>query len=143
MKNWQQIPMPQLMLDNCERDPRGLPVPFVVLKDEKGKHHFKINDSNKTILCIVKSLCTVCGTQMATGEKWLVGGIASAFDPKGYYIDHPVHKCCGMYALQVCPYLALRNYDSKTFDLDKLAAQVAGNVLLNNPTVDQDRLPFF
>lgn len=142
MKHWQTIPIPQLMLDHCERDPRGLPVPFVVLKDKEGKHHFKINDTAKTLACMMNSLCTICGTKMANQEKWLVGGIASAFDPKGYYVDHPVHKCCAIYALQVCPYLAMPNYNGK-IDMIKLQEKFKGEAILNNPTVDQDRLPFF
>lgn len=141
MKDFKTIPIPQLMRDNCEVDPRGFPVPFVVLKDKDGKHHFKINDTEKSIKCIEEKLCTICGTKMVVEDRWLVGGIASAFDEKGFYIDLPVHKKCGEYALKVCPYLAYSNYNGK-LDMDKLQAQLP-TILLNNPTVDQDRLPFF
>ena len=78
---------------------------------------------------------------MANDNKWLVGGIASAFDPEGYYLDLPVHKECGHYALKVCPYMAVRNYDGK-LDLEKLQKELK-NVALNNPTIDPDRLPLF
>lgn len=141
MINWKEVPIPQLMLDHCERDPRGLPVPFVVLKDKDGKHHFKINDSEKSAICLVRGLCSICGQAMLSSNKWLVGGIASAFDPGGYYIDLPVHKECGQYALQVCPYLAVRNYNGK-IDMMKLQQQLP-TTQLHNPTVDQDRLPLF
>ena len=134
------VPIPQLMLDHCEKDPRGYPVPFVVLKDKDGKHHFKINDSHKSGICLVKGLCTICGQPMDKENRWLVGGIASAFDPNGSYIDLPVHKECGHYALKVCPYLAIRNYNGK-IDLEKMQKEV--DAVLYNPTVDQDRLPLF
>jgi hypothetical protein len=140
MKNWSTVPIPQLMLD-LERDPRGLPVPYVVLKDKEGKHHFKINDSEKSIICVVKNLCSICGKPLISGQKWLVGGIASAFDERGYYIDLPVHKECGTYALQVCPYMAMNNYNGK-LDMIKLQQQLP-TVALHNPTVDPDRLPLF
>ena len=142
MKNLNKIPIPQLILNNCETDSRGLRVPFVVLKDKDGKHHFKINDSEKTIKCMKDQLCTICSTKMSYEDRWLVGGIASAFDKGGYYIDHPVHYECGKYALQVCPYLAIRNYNGK-LDMIKLQEQFEGEFQLFNPTVDQDRLPFF
>lgn len=141
MKDFKTIPIPQLMLDNCEVDPRGLPVPFVVLKDTNGKHHFKINDEEKSHRCREERLCTICGTKMIVEDRWLVGGIASAWDEKGYYIDLPVHKKCGEYALKVCPYLAYSNYNGK-LDMDKLQAQLP-TTLLHNPTVDPDRLPLF
>lgn len=144
MKNWRKIPIPQLMLDKCEFDPRGLPVPYIVLKDKHGKHHFKINDQEKTIKCMMKQLCTICGTYMNPNDRWMVGGPASAFDERGYYIDHPIHKECGVYALQVCPYMAFSGYDSK-IDISKLMAKFEDHpgLILNNPTIDPDRLPLF
>ena len=144
MNNWKDIPIPQLMLDHCERDPRGLPVPFVVLKDKDGKHHFKINDTQKTLDCMMGGKCTICGQPMSDEDRWVVGGIASAFDDKGYYLDHPVHKVCGEYALQVCPYLAVRNYNAK-IDMMKMQEHFKdqAEIKLHNPTIDPDRLPFF
>lgn len=141
--DWKSVPMPENMKNFCERDKRGLPVPFVVLKDKEGNHHFKINDSHKTRICVFERLCTICGQIMNVNNRWLVGGIASAFDERGYYIDHPVHKECAEYALKVCPYLAVRNYNAK-IDISKMEDYFKDQgVLLQNPTVDFDRLPFF
>lgn len=141
MKKWKEVPIPWKIMDNCERDPRNLPVPFVVLK-QNGQFFFKINDSMKSLQCAVKQLCTICGTHMDKDDRWLVGGIASAFDPRGFYIDLPVHKECACYALQVCPYLAVRNYNAN-MNFDKLQEAVGKDVKLFNPTVDDDRLPLF
>lgn len=141
--NWKAVPLPELMEKHCEKDARGMPVPFVVFKDKDGKHHFKINDSSKTAKCVLGSLCTICGQRMDLDDRWLVGGIASAFDKYGVYIDHPVHYECGKYALQVCPYLASRNYDATKTDMDKLQEKIKEAAILVNPTVDQDRLPMF
>lgn len=142
MKSFKSIPVPRNISENCEVDPRGLPVPFVVLKDKDGVFHFKVNDSEKTLRCLMGGLCTICGQHMNMDNRWLVGGIASAFDPHGVYIDHPVHKDCGVYALQVCPYLASRNYNAVA-DLDKLKDKISGAYELVNLTVDPDRVPFF
>lgn len=142
MRNFKSIPIPELMDKHCERDPRGIPVPYVILKDKEGKYHFKINDSLKSVRCALNSLCTICGQELPENDAWLVGGIASAFDPQGCYVDLPVHKCCGEYALQVCPYLAIREYDSK-IDMEKLKNLFQGDFQLHNPTVDPDRLPLF
>lgn len=139
MKNYKEIPIPDLMLE-LQKDPRGLPVPYVVLKDNNGKHHFKVNDTKKQLKCLIHNLCSICGKPLEK-DIWLVGGIASAFDEYGGYVDTPVHEQCGHYALQVCPYLAYSGYDGK-IDLDKMSKQLPG-VHLYNPTVDPDRLPFF
>ncbi len=140
MRNFKDVPLPKNML-NCEIDPRGLPVPFVVFSDEQGKFHFKVNDTNKQIKCIEKSLCHICGQELKD-NTWMLGGPASAFDKNGSYIDGPIHRECGQYALQVCPYLAYNTYNS-TMDLEKMQAQVSSHILLHNPTVDQDRVPLF
>jgi hypothetical protein len=140
MKNFKQIPLPDNMR-NLPVDPRGLPVPYVVLQDEKGVYHFKINDTLKSNHCAVEGLCSICGKSIAVKQRWLVGGIASAFDSKGVYIDLAVHKECAVYALQVCFYMAIKNY-SANMDLEKLQAKHP-TLALNNPTVDPDKLPLF
>jgi len=136
-----KVPVPQLILDNCSRDPRGLYVPFVVLQTDDGKYHFKINDHTKSGICLVERLCSICGQDLPDQNTWLLGGIGSAFDENGVYIDLPVHKECGHYALQVCPYMAIRDYHS-TLNIEKLKMTLPGTSL-HNPTVDQDRLPVF
>lgn len=145
MKDFKSTPLPdfpELIGRHCERDAKGNPVPYVVLKDKQGRFHFKINDSMKVVHCFTNDLCSICGQTMSSDDQWLLGGIASAFDPGGYYIDLPIHKDCGTYALQVCPYLAIRNYNSK-IDMARLKNLFNGELELHNPTVDPDRLPLF
>lgn len=142
-KNWKDVPVPKNIQDHCETDKRGMPVPFVVLKDDSGVHHFKINDTEKSLKCFHDNLCTICGQRLPITDRWLVGGIASAFDKDGAYIDLPVHKECGHYTLQVCPYLANSNYASKKVDTKKLEQKINGTHILVDPTIDLDRLPLF
>jgi hypothetical protein len=99
------------------RDPRGYPIPVIVLIDQDGRPHFQINDDVIVQRCLRDRLCSICGERLTRGT-WFIGGAMSAFDPHGAYIDGPVHGECARYALQVCPYLAAPNYarrlDGKT-----------------------------
>ncbi|MBS3914446.1 MAG: hypothetical protein KG003_08100 [Bacteroidetes bacterium] len=90
---------------------RGFPVPFIVLIDNQGKAHFKINDDEKYKKCVYEQLCPICGLELYE-DMWFIGGPQSAFNPVGVFIDSPVHKVCGTYSLRVCPYLATKNYNS-------------------------------
>lgn len=106
------------------RDARGYPIPVIVLRDRQGKPHFAIND-HKTIRRIVQeNRCHICG-QYLTGHParphseprmWFVGGIRSAYHPDGAYNDGPLHHECMRYAMQVCPYLALRSWTGEIKD---------------------------
>lgn len=119
---------------------RGLPIPFVVYRDADNIPHFKINDENKVKACIESDLCSVCGEKLS-GDSWLIGGPKSAFHPNGAYIDVPVHKECGVFSLQNCPYMAYTKYSAKT-PLGLLGYEVDG-MKLYNPTLDQNRLEYF
>lgn len=102
------IPMPP-RIAKLPTDKRGYPIPWNVLLDVDGNPMFTVNDSQKHLTALHESLCPICGER--TGKwKWFVGGPKSAFDPNGWYFDLPGHCECMEYALQVCPYLAARNY---------------------------------
>ena len=139
MKNWKQIPIPPKMV-GLEKDPRGFPIPFIVLRDPNGKTYFQVNDSVKVAQCINERLCAICGQPLGT-DAWLAGGPLSAFHPQGAYIDTPTHHDCGNYAMRVCPFLAITTYNGK-FNADKLAAEGWAGVTVD-PTVIGDRPPFF
>lgn len=141
MKNWKTIKIPELIKNNCKTDKRGLIVPFVVLEDNSGEFHFKVNHSLKQIKAIKEDLCSICGTKL-NEDKWLIGGPASAFHNHGCYIDSPGHYECMSYALQVCPYLAYSGYNSKT-NIEELTKKIDADLLLDDPTVDNNRVPLF
>jgi hypothetical protein len=52
----------------------------------------------------------LCGEKLCE-TVFFVGGCGSALHPNGGYVDPPMHKECATYALEVCPFLALRNYE--------------------------------
>lgn len=135
------IIIPELM-KNLKKDRRGFPIPYVVLEDKKGVAHFKINDDIKQMKCIKEDLCGICGTTIKKNEHWFIGGQLSAFHPKGAFNDTSMHKECGEYALQVCPYLAYTQYKAKD-DIDTNKIELERNITYFNPTQDQERLDFF
>lgn len=88
------------------KDRRGYPIPWIVTIDPDGVPHFTINDYDKHFRAVTEKRCALCGHKL-NGNTWLVGGPGAAFHKMGGYIDPPVHKDCGTYALKVCPFLAL------------------------------------
>lgn len=90
-----------------ERDGRGYPVPFIVLRDNDGKPQFAANDIRRVWQAIRESLCHICG-QALDANPWFVGGPGSALlnDNRAVYADGPMHHECMQFAMRVCPHLA-------------------------------------
>src|SRR4051794_25051986 len=119
MTHAKDIPIPERMKNLRFDDRRGIPIPYVVLIDKTGAPQYKINDEEKNVQCFEKKLCHICG-QKLNGEFWFIGGQLSAFHPRGAFVDGAVHKECGLYALQVCPYMVFSNYKAIS-DTEKFA----------------------
>jgi hypothetical protein len=127
-------------LQHLERDVRGLPIPYVVVRDKSGKPHFKVNDADKSLYCLKNKVCHICGNLMLKTDLWVIGGHLSAFAPNGAFSDGAVHKACGMYALKVCPYFSNTSYKATgAIDL-KAVAEVTP--VLFDPTQTTKRLQF-
>lgn len=141
-RNWKDVEIPE-RIKSLPTDERGYPVPVVILVDDEGKKHFKINDDRIVEKCIKDRLCAICGQPMLD-DMWLVGGCLSALHPRGAFIDTAVHLACGRYALQVCPYLAYRSFGSLS-DIDKVTGQVktSTSIMYVDPTVMPERPAFF
>lgn len=101
-----EIPKP---LRSLERDRRGYPIPFIVMRDRTGRPHFQVNDARQVLRAIRGHLCALCGRRMREGF-WFVGGPRCFMHPRGAFVDPPAHEDCARYAMQVCPYLAAPSY---------------------------------
>jgi hypothetical protein len=116
------LPLPKTMR-TLERDHRGYPIPFIVMRDKDGKAHFTINDIRQVAQCVNKRLCAICGKRI-TGGFWFVGGSRCFLHEDGAFLDPPLHLECAEYALVVCPFLAARQWreriDDRLLDKDKL-----------------------
>ena len=108
-RKWKEIPLPPKM-QQMEKDKRGYPVPYIVVRDIHGVPNFAVNDDRRVEHALEHDLCAICGGKMGKDDRWLVGGPLSAFHQHGAYLDTPTHGECLHYALKVCPYLALKKY---------------------------------
>lgn len=142
-------PIPEAMANN-PRDKRGLPIPFIVLRDVAGKPHFQVNDDRKIRRCIRESLCSISGKHISSSDDklhWLVGGPLSHLHMHGAFNDPPMLRACAEYALRVCPYIAMPNYNSRVdvngmSRLDRAAERIdAGNgiLIMHDPTMSPER----
>lgn len=120
--NLQTTPIPRRMA-RLPRDPRGYPIPVVVLRDRQGKPHFTTNDHKVTLRMARERRCHICGQHLVNQAQvnpvrhmWFAGGVLSAFHPDGAYNDGPMHHECMQYAMQVCPYLAVRTWTGEIMD---------------------------
>ena len=136
------IPVPKQLRTN-ERDPRGYPIPFIVLRDKMGRPHFTVNDAVKVARCVSKRLCGLCGKRM--GEQvHFIGGRRCFTDPRGAFVDPPSHRDCAVYALRVCPFLAAPSY-GRRIDGRTIAAGAVpeATALVMNQEMAADRPDFF
>ena len=141
MKPFADFEIPERMA-HLPKDERGLPIPYTVWVDTDGKAHFSINDSTKQLECGVHDLCGLCGFRNDE-MRWFIGGPISAFHRHGSYIDGPMHDECLHFALKVCPYLALRNYNGRIDDRNVDPNKMGQTTHFVDPTVIPERPEVF
>lgn len=124
---WRRVPMPE-RIAALPLDPRGFPVPYIVLRDEHGAPHLGANDLLLVDQVIRERRCHVCGEPLEA-RVWFVGGPASALlnGAHSVYADGPLHHECLRYSMQVCPYLAHRTVRPMG---DASRARLAGKVTI-------------
>ncbi len=149
-KPMDSVPLPQQMA-HLPLDPRGYPIPFIVLRDRAGRPHFTINDSAQVQQCVKFSLCGICGKPLGTASAkhpdkgpWLVAGPGSFYSQRGAFLDPPMHRVCATYALQVCPYIANPSYGKRIDDATLDPAQMpAGTAILATSGTPDRKPPMF
>lgn len=141
MRNIREIPIPPRMA-HLPKDPRGYPIPAMVLIDDGGRPHFQINDERLRQGCIKADNCVICGRKLFRG-RWFVGGPLSAFSERGLYIDPPLHKECMEYAMAVCPYLAAPNYGKEIGTKTLKGRTTSGVGIKVDPTTIAERPDWF
>jgi len=99
------------------RDPRGYPIPYLVMIDKRRQPQFTINDVRRALECDRKGLCAICGKRLervgTERVQWFVGGSRCFLHEHGAFLDPPMHLDCATYALRVCPFLAARRYTGR------------------------------
>lgn len=127
---------------HLERDRRGYPIPFIVFRDDTGKPHFTINDEPAVAAVITGGLCAICGKKLGD-NIWCIGGPKAAFHERGCYLDPPVHKDCGTFALKTCPYIALPSYKGRIDDATLKFGDASDRVIVKDESVVPDRPALF
>lgn len=92
------------------RSAAGLPIPVIVARDREDQPIFAVNHSEAVAMVAASGSCGICGQRMEEEDVWLVGGPRAAFDPRGAFLDPPMHRECATFALRVCVYLATPSY---------------------------------
>lgn len=136
--NIADVPIP-LRMAHLPRDPRGYPIPVIVLIDDSGRANFAINNIAIVDRMAREDRCHICG-EVLHRARWLVGGPLSAFHKAGRYNDGPLHRECLHYAMLVCPYLAMPNYSGR---IDDRRLRNDRSMLMVNTTMMPDRPPLF
>lgn len=143
--DWRLIPIPRRMTA-LQRDARGYPVPFIILRDANNKPAFTVNDDRRERRCLEERRCQICGTRLDR-LMWFVGGPRSAFHERGAYADKAMHYECMRYAMRVCPYLAVPKYlgriDLGGVDQEALLKAMNGCPIVLDSTQDPERPPLF
>jgi hypothetical protein len=141
MRDWRDVPMPR-RIRSLQRDARGYPLPFIVLRDTDGVGHLAVNDETRWKRCVIQRRCPICGNRLDR-VMWLVGGALSAFHERGAYRDSGMHQDCMEYALVVCPYLALPRYLGRIDAAGIDPAKIPDATIFIDPTMIPDRPPVF
>lgn len=100
------IPAP-LKMRHLPRDRRGYPIPAMVQYDAHGVPQFPVIDMEKWGTLARSRGCGVCGKPMHR-HYWFVGGPMSM--EHRAFTDLPMHRECAVFALKVCPFLALPRF---------------------------------
>lgn len=97
------VPMPA-NIAALPRDKRGLPIPASAFIRPDGTPDFTVINPERWASLVKVRGCGVCGMPLEE-LLWFIGGPVS--HQTHMFFDHPMHKECAEYALQVCSYLAL------------------------------------
>jgi len=128
-------------LQHLDRDKRGYPIPWNVLRAFDGTPFFTVNDDRQHFKAIRERLCPICGTQLDR-FKVFVGGPRSAFDRNGWYQDLPMHEDCAHFALRTCPYLAAPRYLGRIDVADTSKLPPEARVLVDTTQIPERPLLF-
>ena len=123
-------------ISRLSKDKRGYPIPWNVLRAEDGTPFFTVNDDVKTWTAIRRDLCPICGERLGRW-RWFVGGILSAFDENGWYLDLPGHRECIAYALATCPYLAAPKYLGRIDVVNPVKLPPEAQILLDETLITE------
>lgn len=134
------VPIPDRMR-HLPLDPRGYPVPVIVMRDSVGNPLFAANAEEDRQRMFRDDRCHICGKRLDRG-RWFVGGHLSACAVHGQFMDGGLHGECARYALKVCPYMAAPTY-GRLVGPHQLKNHRSEAVILHDDTATNTRPEFF
>jgi hypothetical protein len=131
MKTWTDLSKVNTpaRIQALEKDVRGYPIPHGVTWVD-GVPDFRVIDDKKWMEAVQNRLCGLCGCALDKNVAF-VGGKMSM--KNRMFTDAPMHVDCAIYALQVCPFLAMRKFGY--IDREEDAGLVNPHVSTNRPEV--------
>lgn len=97
-------------------DPRrGLPIPYINERDQRGNANFAVLDPRRGAECYERRLCAMCGLHMP--DEVALYGSEYCLEPDGFHIEAPVHERCMELALGgICPFISRETYPRRRMD---------------------------
>lgn len=105
-----EVPIPDQM-KSLSLTEGGYLKPWFVKGDD-----FRITDSDKAGLSVMKKACWICGNPFPTPRYAMVGDAMSA--TIRIYKEPPCHLECAEYAMQVCPFILYPNAKRRSAGLE-------------------------
>ncbi|MDO8414806.1 MAG: hypothetical protein Q7S87_01195 [Agitococcus sp.] len=116
-----QLAIPAWMR-NLPRDSRGFPVPFFTTLRAEGQA-FDVAVPDKWERAFLQQVCGLCGKELGPLLAF-VGGPLNL--EHRYFRALPMHGECAEYALQVCPFIVYKHYEStRALEIVERQAMVA------------------
>lgn len=100
------VPMPAAIAA-LPKTEQGYPVPFINFVSEKGIPDLRVTDAMKVLRAVQEKLCGICGQKLG---YWVVFVGGSVSIENRAFSDPAMHEECVRYAIQVCPYLAIKGF---------------------------------
>lgn len=147
-KTGASTPIPH-QLEHLDRDVRGYPIPWIVMRGVDGRPYFTINDHERVKRCALEGLCGITGKRIVPGPPdeskpdgftesgyWFIGGPLSFHTEMGAFLDPPMTFHAAEYALRACPYLAVKHYNAHVGSVHAKQAKDSSNLPPGMATVD-------
>lgn len=103
---YQKVEVP-VHMRNLKRDAYGNPRPFFISLSQSG-HPFSEINAEKWEDAFRKKQCWICG-QHLEDEVAFVGAPMNV--THRYFSSLPMHQDCAEYAMQVCPFMVVKNFE--------------------------------
>lgn len=125
------VPIPR-RLSRRPRDSRGYPLGCLVLIKPDGTPDFRATDVSKWVAVVKGRCCSLCGESLGANIAFIGGPLSHE---NRVFTDPGMHLECALYAMKVCPYLAMPNsrHARKVAPVEGISYKVTEHVTVAKP----------